>query len=68
MRTLPGVPAGRRFFFVVLVTICSERNGSGVASSGHDPAAGAQKPNMDATEYFVFDLANYYFGTTTARK
>jgi hypothetical protein len=23
---------------------------------------------MDATEYFVFDLANYYFGTTTARK
>jgi hypothetical protein len=46
---LPGVPAGRRFFFVVLVAICSERNGSGAALEGHDPAAGARKPNMDAT-------------------
>lgn len=51
--SLPGVPAGRRFFFVVAaaaaavhVAICSERNGSGVASSGGEPAAGAQKPNM----------------------
>ena len=49
---LPGVPAGRRFFFVVAaaaavqVAICSERNGSGVASSGGGPAAGAQNPNM----------------------
>jgi len=46
------VPAGRRFFFVVAaaaavqVAICSERNGSGVASSGGEPAAGEQKPNM----------------------
>jgi hypothetical protein len=50
---LPGVPAGRRFFFVVaaapaavVVAICSDRNGSGVASSGGDPAAGAQNPSM----------------------
>jgi len=48
------VPAGRRFFFVVaaaaaVVAICSERNGSGVASSGGDPAAGAQKPSMGDT-------------------
>jgi hypothetical protein len=51
---LPGVPAGRRFFFVVaaaaatVVAICSERNGSGVASSGGEQAEGAQKPNMGA--------------------
>jgi hypothetical protein len=58
---IPGVPAGRRFFFVVavaaVVSICSEWNGSGVASSGDDPAAGAQKPNMGAT-YFYLDLMN----------
>lgn len=50
------MPAGRRFFFVVaaatatVVAICSERNGSGVASSGGEQAEGAQKPNMGAGE------------------
>ena len=32
-----------------VAAICSERNGSGVASSGGDPAAGAQKPSMGDT-------------------
>jgi len=52
-RRLPGVPAGRRFFWApaaaLVVAICRDRNGSGGAapiSGGGKAVVGAQELNM----------------------